>query len=253
MKNLTESKRTNSYKNFKTIQWKVKNYNVKKRHLRLVTLRSTVSNSYVLTFDQCFTSGNTIVSHCIESMQSYHNLDRINRACCTCCRALNLDSNRSTSRLQAPDCCWITREKTCKISAIHQSHPIIAETGWIYQIKVRGAFWRQQVHQGEQLNYWTMKKWMRRKSTNINPRPVRSHALPVSGSALLHLQDFYGMNYFPGNDQKNSLHGVLLYCSSMFSKWKDVLWCERLLLLPWRNLPSPPQGRNRETTEEGRE
>lgn len=27
-----------------------------------------------------------------------------------------------------------------------------------------------------------------------------------------------------------------------------IWWCERLLLLPWRNLPSPPQGRNRETT-----
>lgn len=65
--------------------------------------------------------------------------------------------------------------------------------------------------------------------------------------AIVH--DCTSMNYFPGNDQKNSLNGS----SSMFSKCKYVWWCERLLLLPWRNLPSPPQGRNRETTEEGRE
>lgn len=57
------------------------------------------------------------------------------------------------------------------------------------------------------------------------------------------------MNYFPGNDQKNGLNGS----SATFSKCEDVQWCERLLLLPWGNLPSPPQGRNRETTEEGRE
>lgn len=57
------------------------------------------------------------------------------------------------------------------------------------------------------------------------------------------------MNYFPDNDQKNSLNDS----SSTGSTSKDVWWCERLLLLPWRNLPSPPQGRNRETTDEGRE
>lgn len=59
------------------------------------------------------------------------------------------------------------------------------------------------------------------------------------------------MNYFPGNTQKNSRNKVLLFCRSTCSECKDVQRHERSLLLPWRNLPSPPQGRNRETKEEG--
>ncbi len=85
---------------------------------------------------------------------------------------------------------------------------------------------------------------MRRKSTNLHPKLLRLHALPVT---VVHNYTYKpSMNYFPSSDQKNSLNGS----SSTFSKCKDVWWCERLLLLPWRNLPSPPQGRNRETTDE---
>ena len=61
------------------------------------------------------------------------------------------------------------------------------------------------------------------------------------------------MNYFPGNTQKNSQNGELLNCRSTLATCKVIWWRERLLLLPWRNLPSPPQGRNRETTDGGKE
>lgn len=148
----------------------------------------------MLTIDfQCFTSGNTVVFHCIESMQSYHDPKGINRACCTCFWASNLHWNRFSSQLQAPYCSWRSREqKTCKLSA--DSRPPTKQSSYCKdRLDLRNQSQRgiQEAASptGEQLNFRVIKKWMRRKSTNLHPKLLL--LLPVSSSAQLHLQAFH--------------------------------------------------------------
>lgn len=96
---------------------------------------------------------------------------------------------------------------------LHQSQSNEVRDKVDVQNKVRRAFRRQQVHQGKgYYYYYTTKRRMRRKSTNLNPKPLWFQALPASSEVQLHLQAYYNMNYFPGNDQK-----IALWSSTLLS------------------------------------